>query len=749
MLNIFCIQFFYIVMYYTDKGTSVLFQYMNMNVLILMSYLLFSSEKQDGKEKELEEQIPPLPQKRRGCIAFSKQEKEVENLTEKQRSIVEQSGVSMPHKPRIAKLKALFERSPTTRESRSSQSKQQNCQLVTRSHSLGAVRVKAENQEEQVVVKAEECREGNVNDPMLCHARLHVSQRSTVQVPSSVRPTLPIKRSKSLKVLGSNQHYKLSLATAVNPITALNTTDDASSDASATSLKPSDSILFCRSEGASNLKPAKKYLTSSKRVNINEPDIDSRRFSRQENKHCVSQTHLDQMTYKGSNTVPRRRRSLESVNFEDMTTPDGHGLDCHNLVLQSSQQLQSTNVHASKVLHNSKDYTVNKIKHHVLCDHPENKLQISDAADNLTLEAQRKVNAIVAGLGIRERRNSFRQAVGTGQEGEVKSRRKLRDYETIWPSGNSVVSPSGSVQSQEISSSGLYVNVTSGNSSTEGSDLMHSHIQIRKGKLGNWQETQHSQNPRDDRLQQPDETKCPSVSCGLINSRVSEVKRLPVEGLMPKHGMNRYVKADKSDARLEKLGVQPQHLVRRKVLIPDRTEFLHSQTGTDPKLSTNECPSSRLSLSVDATNNFQSSSRCELTGQIPKSAAFWQRKSKNHPNSKSVEFKPHSKQENSLQTAVDQELRIGPWVGMTAITGKISAKEVSYNCSPASVAYHRNATGLVVSHGPSPRVGNAVQSQCKSVPGVCDAISRAAEVVATPFTQPKKQYIKQPVSYGM
>ena len=661
---------------------------------------------------------------------------------------MEQSGVGMLHKPRIAKLKALFERSQTTRESRSFQSKQQNCQLVTRSHSVGAVCVRAENQEEQVVVKAEGYREGNVNDPVVHHASLHVSQRSTVQGSSPVRPTVPIKRSKSLKVLGSNQHCQLSLATTINSVTPFSTTDDVSSVASATSLKPSDSILFRRDDGASNLKPAKQYLTRSKGGNISESDIDSRSFSKQGNEHCVSQTHLYQMTYEGNGMVPRRRRSLESVNFEDMTVPGGNSLDCCKLVLQSSLQLQSTNVDA-KLLQDSKDYTVNKIKHHVLCDHPENKLQNSEAADNLTLEAQRKVNAIVAGLGIRERRNSFRQAVGTGQEGEVKSSRKFRDYETIWPSGNVVASPSGSVQSRESSSSGSYLNVISGNSSTAGSDLMHSHIQTRRGKFGNWQETQNSQNPRNDRLQQPDEMKWPSVSCGLINNRVSEVKGLPVEGLVPKHGMNVYVKADKSDVRLEKSSVQPKYLSRSKVLIPERTELHHCQTGTDPKLSVNECPSGRFSLSVDASNNFQPSPECELTGQRPKPAALWQRKSKNHINCKSVEFKPHSKQENSLQSTVDQELRTGPWVGMTAVTGKISAKKVSCSCSSASVSHHRNATGLVVSHGPSPGIGNAVQGQCKSVPAVCDAISRPAEVMAAPFTQPKKQYTKQPISYGM
>lgn len=655
---------------------------------------------------------------------------------------MEQSAVGMLHKPRIAKLKALFERSPTTRESRSFQSKQQNCQLVTRSHSVGAVRVRAENQEEQVAVKAEGCREGNVNDPTVCHASLHVSQRSTVQGSSLVRPTVPIKRSKSLKVLGSSQHCKLSLATAINSVSPYSTTDDVSSVASATSQKPTDSMLSRRDDVASNLKPAKKYLTRSKGVNISEPNIESRRFLQQGNEHSVSQKRLNQVTYDGNSMVPRRRRSLESVNFEDMTVPGGNSLDCCKLVLQSSPQLQSTNVDA-KLQQDSKGYTISKIKHHALCDHPEDKLQNSEAADNLTLEAQRKVNAIVAGLGIRERRNSFRQAVGTGQEGEVKSSRKLRDYETIWPSGNVVSSPSGSVQSRESSSSGSYVNVISGNSSIAGSDMMHSQIQTRKGKFSNWQETQNSQNPRDDRVQQPGETKWPSFSCGLINNRVSAVKGLSVEGLVPTQGMNVYVKADKSDVRLEKSSVQPKNLLRSKALIPGRTELHHSQTGVDPTLSANASPG-RFSLSVDTSNNYQSSPQCELTGQRLKSAALWQRKSKNHINSKSVEFKPHSKQENSLQTTADQELRTGSWVGMTSVTGKISAKKMSYNCSPSSVSHHRNATGLVVSHGPSPGVG-----QCKSVPAVCDAISRPAEVTAVPFTQPKEQSTKQPISYGM
>lgn len=107
-----------------------------------------------------------------------------------------------------------------------------------------------------------------------------------------------------------------------------------------------------------------------------------------------------------------------------------------------------------------------------------------------------------------------------------------------------------------------------------------------------------------------------------------------------------------------------------------------------------------------------------------------------------------------MQTLDDQKLRTRVWAGMTAVAGKIPAKEVSYKCSPCSVPCHRNAAGLVVSHGPSPRIGNAVQSQYKSVLAGGDAISRPTEVnssthMAAPFNQPKKQCSMQEVSYGL
>jgi len=673
---------------------------------------------------------------------------------------VEQLDTSLPHKPRIAKLKALFERCPAARESRSLQSKQRNCQIVARSHSLGAMRVKGESQEDQVVVKAEGCGEGKVNSSIFCHGILRVPQLSTVRGSTpTVRPALPVKRSKSLKVLGSNQHCKLSLATAVSPITQLNTSDDtAGSEASAASVKPPDRIPLSRGESASNLKPfvpPKKCLTaSSGEVNVNKFDIDNCRSSNQENKQFKSHTQRHWMNYESSHVVPRRRRSLESVNFEDAAIPDGCSLDCRDLVLPPSQQSQLMDGDACKVLQDCEDYLIKNIKCDVSCYQPGKKVQnSSETADTLTLEAQRKVNAIVAGLGVRERRNSFRQAVGTSQEDEVKSSRKLRDYEAVWPSGNIAAAPlnGSNAQAQECFSLGSYVNVISENSSIVGSHSMLSQSQQTKGKSGNWLQTHHPQNSRDVRFQQLEERKCSPLSSGLMKNSVSQVKgQQSVERSEPEQNVNAYVKVGNSDVRLGKLGVKPKPLLRSKMLTPDRRGAYHGQMGTDPGFSANKSTSSGFCLSVDASNIFQSSP-CKLTE--PKSTVLCSRKPKNTTNFRSATFKAYPKQENSLQTAADHDLRTSQWPGKISVTGKVSAKEVPYKCSP-NVPCHRNATGLVVSHGPSPRVGNAVQSQYKLVPAAGDGVSRPTEInssshTAAPSTQLKKQNSMQEVSYGM
>ncbi|KAK3913474.1 Tyrosine-protein phosphatase non-receptor type 12 [Frankliniella fusca] len=95
---------------------------------------------------------PPLPRKNRIHVAASKHEKEVENQTQKQRN--NQGGPVG-----IAKLKAMFERSP-----------------VARSQSLG---------------------------------RRQASNPVPVVTPPC--PALPIKRSKSLRIVGSGERHKLSV----------------------------------------------------------------------------------------------------------------------------------------------------------------------------------------------------------------------------------------------------------------------------------------------------------------------------------------------------------------------------------------------------------------------------------------------------------------------------------------------------------------------------------------------------------
>nr|CAD7440838.1 unnamed protein product [Timema bartmani] len=127
--------------------------YWCMNAYKPYCYRYYPEKKQDIEEKEVliktnDNNAPFIPQRKKSHTAFSKHEKEVENLTEKQRSMVEHStesdtssalSTSSNHKPRIEKLKALFECN-SSRESRSAQNKVKAPQQVTRSHSIGAIR---------------------------------------------------------------------------------------------------------------------------------------------------------------------------------------------------------------------------------------------------------------------------------------------------------------------------------------------------------------------------------------------------------------------------------------------------------------------------------------------------------------------------------------------------------------------------------------------------------------------------------
>ncbi|XP_069693443.1 uncharacterized protein [Periplaneta americana] len=711
-------------------------------------------EKQDGKEKEIEVNIPPLPQKRRGHIASSKQEKEVENLTEKQRSIVEHSGASMPHKPRIAKLKALFERSPAIRESRSSQSKQRSYQLVARSHSLGAMRVKAENREEQAPIKPEVQREGCIKSPVLSHGILRISQISTAQSSAlTVRPSLPVKRSKSLKVLGSNQRCKLSLAATVNPVMPLKTSDDVDhSEASAISLSSADISQSPRSESVSHAKPfvpPKKYVAArSREVNIKEPDNDSCRSSKQEVKKFVPHKPFSWMNYDSSDMVPRRRRSLESVNFED-AVPTGSGLECRDFVSRASQELHFLDEDARKVFQDCKDYLVGNLNDRTH-DQVAKKPQTSETTDNLALEAQRKVNTIVAGLGVRERRNSFRQAVGTSREGEVKSGRKFRDYEAIWPSGSITVSVNGSdVPGKESLPSGSYVDDSMQSSPSTASNVM----QQTKLKPSNWFET-HQQNAREEAQSRLEERKPLSTSSGAMKNTSSQGSGLSREGKELEHSMNTYVKVDNSNVRLGKLGVQPKHIAASK-MTPDWRGVHHNQVVTETAFIPKKSTTATFNLSSDI--NFSNSSpKCEVSVQGPNSAVLWPRKPKSSQNFRSVDPKTPQRQESGLYTVNDQHgTRTCPWFGKAVVPGKPVMKEVPYKCSPLTPC-HRNVAESVLGHGSNSRICSASHSQYKSIPArtTCEPVARLANAsnsnhTSAPFSQLKTNYGAQEVSYGL
>lgn len=267
-----------------------------------------TEEKQDEKEKEMV--APPIPQKKRFHTLSTKQEKEVENLSERQR-LVEQaesssesiassstSGTSAGHRPRIAKLKSLFERNSNGRDNRQ----------VARSHSLGAVRssrpvpppqlgvTSDNNQRENIVVK-------DIALPIPCRGILCVPPLN------DQRPALPVKRSKSLRVLGTGDRYKLSI--------------------------PASSIPSC------NIDSSPK--TAAEKA---------------------------------------RRLSLES-NVDEMRDSDRKlGTD-------------------------------------------EESRQLVDNQDNHV-----GMDSVVAGLGVRERRNSFRQAVNRGTNTSAVIRHK--DYESVW-----------------------------------------------------------------------------------------------------------------------------------------------------------------------------------------------------------------------------------------------------------------------------------------------------------------------------
>ncbi|KAK6619869.1 hypothetical protein RUM44_006269 [Polyplax serrata] len=315
-------------------------------------------EKQDNSEmKEKEEEsaditankldpAPPLPRKKRPNVLFSKQEKEAENLTAKNRASYSEKEKEKPDaslssilvKPRIVKLRALFEKSPTVKER--SALKDRGSQTVSRSHSLGAIRKP---------LTTEIFTEYSLGD----RTKASVSSQPTpsdsgkLKYSKSFSKSVPlIKRSKSLKTFGQSTH----LTVPVVPVPV--------------DRKPS------------GMTPPPKTTESDTRP-MNGED---RHFWKKSESCDANNRHLE---------ISKRRRSLESLmgDLPSAITFPHNGKQHFDWPGSRKFDLADTN---------QGNKTTELIRQ---------QLQL------LNIEAEKRMNSFSSGLGTRERRNSFRQAV--------------------------------------------------------------------------------------------------------------------------------------------------------------------------------------------------------------------------------------------------------------------------------------------------------------------------------------------------
>lgn len=420
-------------------------------------------EKQDIREKEISHSAaPPLPHKKRLSTAASKQEKEVENLTEKQRLASERTSaseesvspsvipsvmtsVTSTQKPRIAKLKAIFERNLGDLETSNPPTRVRHSQQVTRSHSLGAV-CKPD------LKQLSPSRFNQGETKVVQHNLSESKEESSSSHCSGFQPALPIKRSKSLRVLGSSDQSKLSLVSVGKGNLV-------------------KSQKYCGSESVSSGKcvptqQAKDCTVNHKSLGTNV----SHHFERSERRGLeagaiFSQTSLNscspkfsdkpgtgnEQRYDGSqklhvlaNSGSDRSSSLECCSTEELKVNSrkvqgmsisGGGSSSNSSIdseakaalwLQNRSACQSnvskTDLDDKRGWKDSKQCATNLAKYAV-CQH-RNSLSSGQASaapsiyvkplnQGLYGEIQKKVSSIVTGLGVRERRNSFRQAVST------------------------------------------------------------------------------------------------------------------------------------------------------------------------------------------------------------------------------------------------------------------------------------------------------------------------------------------------
>ncbi|CAB3369447.1 Hypothetical predicted protein [Cloeon dipterum] len=257
---------------------------------------------------------------------------------------------SLLHKPRIAKLKALFERSsPLTPKPEAPRTKQQfDILQVTRSHSLGAVRKLAQG-----------------DTPVTLYRKLFANNSKT---DSKKKEPVPIKRSKSMKVIGEK------IANSSNP----------------SSSNPNYAVLNYSAKP--DLKRQLQFLIGGDEDEDDGSGRDVVDAPREPIKSILKQPHPEHLTLTRSKSeIMSPLRNNEYVNVTDLNNWQG-----------GASHLRVLPINGQKQQH-----------------------QVSNEFEALSIEVQRKVNTIVSGLGVRERRSSFRKAID--KESQPKS------YEKIWP----------------------------------------------------------------------------------------------------------------------------------------------------------------------------------------------------------------------------------------------------------------------------------------------------------------------------
>lgn len=295
---------------------------------------------------------PPLPRKKRPNVLFSKQEKEAENLTEKNRSFftekekekTDASLSSILGKPRIVKLRALFEKSPVTKER--SSLKDRGNQTVSRSHSLGAIKKPITTEVFESPIEKNKL-SGPSQQPSFDSGKLKQSKPFSKSVPL-------IKRSKSLKSFTSSSHLSVPLPVAIDPKTI-----------KTHSSKPQESDNSANN-GSENFWQKPIPFSTSKPYEIP--------------KECS-----------------KRRRSLESLMGDTPPT-----ITWPNVMMSIEKDI---NIRGKVKSDQSPTLNSHTIQGNKTADLIRQQLQ------RLSIETEKKVNNLASGLGTRERRNSFRQAV--------------------------------------------------------------------------------------------------------------------------------------------------------------------------------------------------------------------------------------------------------------------------------------------------------------------------------------------------